>query len=223
MTPADARTPAELRTRRRFFAALGGLVLLVNLPLLSLLRDGRPAVPATLPLQETFDGASGPPPARWWSGGSSWRLLDGRLHAAAARNNPLWLDAALPRDVRISFTAMALGAHGDVKVELFGNGRDHASGYVLVLGGWKNTVTVLARLDEHGLDRLETATPLAQQGVAQRWELTARGARLTWRLDGETVLELEDPAPLRGPGHDRFAFSGWESDVLFDDLLIEAL
>ena len=38
---------------------------------------------------------------------------------------------------------------GDVRAELFGDGTDHGSGYVLVHGGWGNTLSVLARLAEN--------------------------------------------------------------------------
>ena len=36
------------------------------------------------------------------------------------------------------------------KCEIFGDGSDHASGYILVHGGWNNSISVIARLDEHG-------------------------------------------------------------------------
>ncbi|MGZ3458496.1 MAG: hypothetical protein ACXU86_08310, partial [Archangium sp.] len=41
--------------------------------------------------------------------------------------------------------------------EIFGDGSDHASGYVLIHGGWNNSLSIIARLDEHGasLDSLQ--------------------------------------------------------------------
>ncbi len=52
---------------------------------------------------------------------------------------------------------------GDLKAELWGDGVSGATGqsytnatsYLTILGGWKNTKQVLARLDEHGDNRLE--------------------------------------------------------------------
>ena len=41
---------------------------------------------------------------------------------------------------------------------------------------------------------------------------------LRWLIDGDEFLVLDDPAPLAGPGHDRFGFSSWDSDLFFDDL-----
>jgi len=88
----------------------------------------------------------------WWSAGGPWLVRGGELRGAGTRNNPLWLRMRLPVDVAVEFTARsetATGSRpGDVKIEIFGNGRDHASGYVLVFGGWGNATSVIARLDE---------------------------------------------------------------------------
>jgi hypothetical protein len=34
---------------------------------------------------------------------------------------------------------------------------------------------------------------------------------------------MEDPAPLTGPGHDHFAFNGWDAPVCFDRLTVTPL
>jgi hypothetical protein len=34
---------------------------------------------------------------------------------------------------------------------------------------------------------------------------------------------MNDDAPLRGAGHDHFAFNNWEAPVFFDNLRITAL
>ena len=52
---------------------------------------------------------------------------------------------------------------GDLKAEVWGDDRSYATGtsytnatsYLTILGGWKNTMHVLARLNEHGTDRKE--------------------------------------------------------------------
>ena len=212
-----------MTARRIFLAGLFALVFLVNLPLVHrFVLRGEAPVSAEVPFRASFD-ADGLPGAPWWAAGGLWRVEGGELHAPGTRNNPLWLEAKLPPDVKISFTARAASPHGDVKVEVFGDGRDHASGYVLVFGGWKNTLSVLARLDEHGEDRLERRTPKVEPGRRYRFEVERRGSVLTWRIDGETFLELDDPEPLRGEGHDRFGFSSWQADVWFDDLAVEPL
>jgi hypothetical protein len=37
------------------------------------------------------------------------------------------------------------------------------------------------------------------------------------------LLDFYDPEPLRGEGHDRFAFNNWESQLYFDNLRIRPL
>ena len=55
----------------------------------------------------------------------------------------------LPKDVRIEFDVRSEGADGDIKWEAFGDGRNHASGYVFIFGGWHNREVRIAKLDEH--------------------------------------------------------------------------
>ena len=63
----------------------------------------------------------------------------------------------------------------DIKCELFADGRRHASGYVVILSGWNNSKSIIARRDEHGPERnVEHFRKLAQsaaadaKGVAER-------------------------------------------------------
>ena len=64
------------------------------------------------------------------------------------------VEGDLPREARIEFEATALSDVRDLKVEVFRTRREHA-GYVVIFGGWRDRVSVLARLDEHGKDRIE--------------------------------------------------------------------
>jgi hypothetical protein len=50
-----------------------------------------------------------------------------------------------------------------------------------------------------------------------------RGNRLEWSVDGEPMLELDDSAPLYGPGHEFFAFNNWRDGLNFDNLVITPL
>ena len=151
----------------------------------------------------------------------------GELWGSGTRNNPLWLAMALPRDVAVEFTARSETATGtrpgDIKLEIFGDGRAAASGYVLVFGGWGNAVSAIARRDEHGADRVERRDRKVEPGRTYRMRLERRGQVLRWLVDGEEFLVLHDPAPLSGPGNDRFGFSSWDADLFFDDLRIEPL
>jgi len=201
---------------------LAALLVVLNVPFLHYALRGAAAVSAAVPFEDGFERPNGAPGEHYFATGGAWRIADGWLHAPGAKNNPLWLGARLPRDVVVEFDARTDG-NGDIKCELFGNGRDHASGYVLIFGGWSNTVSVIARLDEHGKDRKERRDRPVEKGRTYRFKLERRGARLDWSIDGEPFMSYEDPAPLEGAGHDRFAFSSWANDVFFDRLAIRPL
>lgn len=209
------------------WAAIGAAVAVANLPLLQPRLRGDPGTTVAGPaFADAFDRAE--VGADWGStGGSSWSIREGALWGAGTRNDPLWLRMRLPRDVAIEFTARsetATGSRpGDIKIEVFGDGRDHASGYVLVFGGWGNAVSVIARQDEHGADRVERRDRKVEIGRTYRMRVERRGTTLRWFVDGEPFLSFDDPRPLEGPGHDRFAFSSWDADLVFDDLRIEPL
>jgi hypothetical protein len=175
--------------------------------------------------QDRFDRAEIGP--GWYTTGGHWRIARGELWAPAVKNNPLWLELRLARDVAIEFDARsetATGSRpGDIKFEVFGDGREHASGYVCVFGGWGNAISVIARLDEHGADRRERRDVKVEPGRTYHMRVERRGRVLRWLVDGAPFLDYDDPRPLEGEGHDRFAFSGWEADLFFDNLRIEPL
>jgi hypothetical protein len=170
-----------------------------------------------------------------------WRIEAGRLCGRGARNRPVWLRRRLPPNVRVEFDGSSGSRDGDIKVELFGDGRSRArsrsyidaTSYIVVFGGFKNSLHVLARLDEHGADRRELA--LARDAADARSkpvEANRRyrfklerldGETLHWFVDGVPVLRFADPEPLRGEGHEYFAFNDWEAPVCFDNLVIYPL
>ena len=235
-TPASSELGARLSSRGKWI--LLSVLLVLNIPMIHrFLIRGEPEVTTSIPFREDFND-SPDLGENWYSTGGMWRVVNGALFSPGVKNNPLWLQARLPDDVRIEFTARATGREGDVKVELFGDGSDHASGYVLIHGGWDNSVSIIARLDEHGRvvtgNDFETLTPDARvrvesrdhrviSGRVHRWRIEREGKTLRWFIDGRPVLTFEDPHPLRGPGHDRFGFSTWLNDVTYDDLVITPL
>ena len=166
----------------------------------------------------------------WLSTGPSWSIREGQLTVRGARNRPLWLRRVLPRDVRIEFDARSATAEGDIKVELFGDGASKAesnhyvaTSYVVIFGGWNNTTNVLARLDEHGADRVVGRKLRVEPGRVYRIRIERVGEVVTVTVDDQELMRLVDPSPLEGRGHDHFAFNNWESPVVFDNLRIEAL
>ncbi|HEY3495473.1 MAG TPA: hypothetical protein VGK73_12340, partial [Polyangiaceae bacterium] len=93
----------------------------------------------------------------------AWKIEEGKLCVRGAKNHPVWLRRRLPRNARIEFDAISASPEGDIKAEAWGDGRSAASGatyddatsYILVLGGWRNSLHVLARLNEHATARRE--------------------------------------------------------------------
>ena len=84
------------------------------------------------------------------------RVINGELLSPGTKNNPLWLDAALPHDVVVEVSARPINPEGDIRVTLFGNGIDADTGYQAVLGPWspmgspQRIGSSLVRLDENG-------------------------------------------------------------------------
>ena len=166
----------------------------------------------------------------WNPTGPGWSLESGVLVVRDLKNHPIWLTLPLPDDVRIEFDAWPQSEEGDVKVELAGDGASKAtsmnyvaSGYVVIFGGWNNSLNAIARQSEHGRNRETTSEPKVEPDRRYRFSITRYGNEILWEVDGREVLVYDDPHPLRGDGHRHFAFSGWEAEVHFDNLVIEAL
>lgn len=257
---AVAAIPWERPTAlpRSSIAAIVVAVLAFNLPLIHyfLLRGEKPATVAVPYGPQTFD-APAVVETDFWSTGGMWRTVGGELLSPGVKNNPLWLKAKLPENAAVEFDVRSTSPEGDIKCEIFGDGSDHASGYVLIHGGWNNTLSIIARLDEHGasLAALQAEAGRIQReknlpdadlvktgvfrentrmrveanpfpvtiGRAEHWRIQRTGSVLVWFIDGREFMRLDDPMPLKGKGHDRFAFSSWEAQLYFDNLTITAL
>ena len=206
-TPAPATTPAALPTP----APATDLHL------------GRPieltAAQKKLVFQDDFNRAQLGPDYKFQGG--DWQIKDDAVHSTKALNKCLWLQKPLPADAVVELEAASMSPRGDVKFTVFADGAEHETGYTLILGGWFNTISVIARSDEHGADRKErqhkgAVTP----GRRHKFEMRRIGGRIDWFVDGAAYLSYDDPKPFRGAGHDRFAFCNWESPVFFDNLRV---
>jgi hypothetical protein len=241
---------------RNLWISLVGIAALVHLPLIHyFLFRGRPDATVGLPYQDDF-ADSRTVQEHYWSTGGHWRVVDGQLLCPGVKQNPLWLKAKLPQNVAVEFDARSQSPEGDIKVELFGDGTDHASGYVFIHGGWNNSLSIIARRDEHGVPfqqlQMEAARVAREKGTAPglkesgmfnentrtrveakpypvqigrtyRWRIERRGSKISWSIDGQSFMAFDDPIPLTGERHNRFAFSCWEAQLYFDNLRIEPL
>jgi hypothetical protein len=164
----------------------------------------------------------------WSTTGGNYRLINGTMRIDHAYNHPAWLKRKLPRDVLVEFDVTSYSPAGDIKVELFGDGKTFAtnkgaytaSGYVLIFGGWGNSLSVLARMDEHGADRKMRRQPKVEVGKTYHWKILRKGKKLSWSIDGQPFLEYDDDDPLEGTGHEYFGINDWESDLAFSKLRI---
>jgi hypothetical protein len=175
------------------------------------------------------------PGAIWFDTIGRYVIDRGALHISGGYNHPLWLSRPLPSDLEITLDARSLSPDGDLKIELFGDGRSFAlnrgrywaTGYVLGQGGWGNTKTFIARRDEHNSQLLHSTAFPVRIGQWHRWRITTflEDGRLviSWWVDDLPALRLTDPDPLYGGKNRHFGFSNWKSDAYFDNLRITPL
>ena len=187
----------------------------------------------TSPFVDDFERAE-PGPDWLDTSGGAYRIADAKLNVTRAYNHPLWLRRKLPRDVVIEFDVMSKSPAGDIKVELYGDGesfdpdknRYDPTSYVIVLGGWNNSDSIIGRLGEHddavkaSRTRAPGQPPPVELGRTYHFTITREDGRIDWKLDGTPFLAWTDPAPLSGPGHEFFAVNDWEAEVHFDNLRI---
>jgi hypothetical protein len=181
---------------------------------------------------DTFDRAD--MGSDWLDTSHAARIAEGKLTLGVAHNHPVWLRHELPRDVQVDFDVSSKGPAGDIKVELFGDGKSFGSdvqglyqptGYEIVMGGWNNSRSIIGRLGEHGdtvkvsRERLG-ADPIVTPGRTYHFTITRRGSILDWKINGAPYLTWTDPQPLGGQGHEYFAFNAWEVETSFDNLTI---
>lgn len=166
----------------------------------------------------------------WHNTGGRYQIRDGWLNIQGAHNRPLWLRRRLPRDVRIELDVRSESPAGDIKVEVFGDGSSRATttsytatSYVVIFGGWNNSMNIIARMDEHAEDRAVGPRRPVEQGRVYHMKIERRGDRITAWVDGQEMAHMDDPDPLEGRGHDHFAFNDWEASIWFDNLRITPL
>ena len=172
---------------------------------------------------------------------SAWRIENGRLCGEGAKNHGVWLNKTLPVNARIEFDAVSDSTEGDLKAELWGDGKSgatqesyvNATSYLTILGGWKNTFHVLARINEHADNRKEIkvdatsddprAKPVIKGQVYHFKVERSDGKTVRWFVDGLEYLSWTDSEPLAGPGHDHFGFNEWKVKVCFDNVKVTPL
>jgi hypothetical protein len=172
---------------------------------------------------------------------NAWHIEDGWLCVENAHNHGVWFSRPIPVNARIEFDAKSDSPDGDLKAEFWGDGRGFAKGtsyndatsYLAILGGWKNTLHVLARLDEHKDDRKAVHVDKDSDDPRQRPVMRGQvyhfkverndGKTVRYYVDGLLYATFADNEPLVGIGHDHFGFNDWEAKVCFDNVKITPL
>jgi len=166
----------------------------------------------------------------WRDTGGHYGLAGGKLWAAGAHNHPLWLGKRLPANVAVEVDVASTSPDGDIKLELFGDGASFdpdmggyvSTGYVLIFGGWHNTLSVICKGDEHGEGRKASrGDRKVVPDQTYHWSILRKDGLLSWKVDGAPFLSWQDPAPLAGSDHAYLAVNDWETRVSFDNLVVE--
>jgi len=74
-----------------------------------------------------------------------------------------------------------------------------------------------------GDDRSQGKPRKVQIGKTYRFRIERIGGTLSVWVDQDFLVEMDDPAPLAGRGHDHFGFNNWQSDLWFDNLKLTPL
>ena len=159
--------------------------------------------------------------------GGDWKIRNGKLNSKRAENKNLVLKSVdLPQNGVIEMTMKSNSDDIDVKFNLWGDGKphDHGDGYTFILGGWKNRVSIISKLDEHEKNRSEKRKAGLEKGKAYKVKVVRMSNKISWFVNGELFLEYNDATPLKvTDGYSKLSFANWRSDVEFDDLKIYAL
>jgi len=167
--------------------------------------------------------------AGWNATSNDYRIAGGKLTVSNAHNHPAWLRRRLPHDAVFDVDAMSKSAAGDIKLELYGDGESFdpdkgsytSSGYVLIFGGWTNSLSVICRQEEHGAGRKAARSDIrVEPNRTYHFTISRQGGAIDWKIDGQPFLAWTDPEPLAGPGHEFLAFDDWEAELTFDNLTI---
>jgi len=167
--------------------------------------------------------------ASWNATSDQYRIAGGKLTVANAHNHPAWLRRRLPHDVQVEVDVLSKSPSGDIKLELFGDGESFdpdkgaytSSGYVLIFGGWSNSLSVICRQDEHGAGRKAArGDTRVEPNRSYHYTITRKGGAIDWSIDGKPFLNWTDPEPLAGAGHEYLAFDDWEAELTFDNLTV---
>ena len=162
---------------------------------------------------------------RWQTESRNWRIEEGALYTGdrSNENAGIWLkEALLPRNVRIEFDARSIKGNnavfaGDIKCEFGGPRPEHIAGYVMIFGGWENSLNTIARLEEHTGRMVTDSNRKVEEDRTYHMALVRLGSEIKWFIDGKPFINARDEAVLTGGC---FGFNNWDSRFYVDNLKI---
>ncbi|HOW50792.1 MAG TPA: hypothetical protein PLV42_01975 [bacterium] len=174
---------------------------------------------------DTFDRPDLGP--NWQVQGGDWRLEEGVVQSMKANNlNLVLTGTALPDNAVIELTMWSESDFVDIKFNAWGDGKphEHGDGYSFILGGWKNRVSVIAKLHEHEKNRVEDRATRLEQSKRYQVKIIRIGGKIWWFVDDAIFLAYNDPQPLTAAGGYKYlSFANWESMAYFDGLKISTI
>lgn len=139
-----------------------------------------------------------------WDCTPTWSWYGGWSERIAA----IWNKHSFEGDMTVDFFAACKREGGsyqhprDINITIAGDGRDLASGYSLIFGGWNNTATRLMRGTQVVAESTKYLLPRDYQGQAHHKWFNLRvekvGATISFYVDHELALQYTDPKPLTG-------------------------
>lgn len=157
------------------------------------------------------------------SQGGDWQIKEGKVHSMRAYNKNLVLKKELPENGMIELKIMSKTPFFDGKINLWGDGKrhDHGDGYTAILGGWHGKISVISKLHEHEVNRVENRSSKFYPNKFHSIKFIKDGRKLYLFVDDKIVLARWDDKPLSvKDGYNFFSFANWKSDLWFDDLKI---
>ncbi len=162
-----------------------------------------------------------------WECDPRWSFVcgDNREGVAAMWNkHRIHGDVALEYAVSIRHRRGGSGGYeafvSDMNSVICGDGESLNSGYGFIYGGWNNSKSAITR---NGKVVAETDTAIPISGFHRRWfyvRVVRRGAQLRFYVDGNLLLEYEDPDPLPDTG--QVALWTWENGLMVGRVRITA-
>lgn len=164
-----------------------------------------------------------PAAASHWDISGKWEIRDGELRIRGEEFLFAILKTPFPGDVRLVFDCrLASESLSDVSCFLGTTlssdaNRPHQSGYYFQYGGWGNKKNILGA---HGnILWNQPATPLVRDRLFHV-EAQKVGNRLMLHVDGETIMDVRDPAPVFGSAHAFLGVSSWGTHACFSNIRV---